>query len=131
MNTNTIAVIVGAVGLLVLAGLLIWLALRVRKHQRLNEAEGIRSAAAAETLKVSQREALADETDAKARAAQAEADIKAAQSSGLQQQAAAHRGEAVAARAKLNEQWDRAEELDPAAPTDTTPNSTRKTPQNL
>ena len=50
---------------------------------------------AGNTARPNQREALAEETAAKARAAQAEADVKAAQASGLQQQAAVHRGEAV------------------------------------
>ena len=40
---------------------------------------------------------------------------------GLQQQAAAHRSEAATSRDHLNEQWDRAEKLDPATPTDETP----------
>ena len=83
MSTTTIAVIVvAAVGLLLLAAALAWLAQRTRKHQRHNEAEKIRSEAAEETLRVKQREALADETAAKARAAQAEADVKAAQAHG-------------------------------------------------
>jgi len=119
MSTTTIAVIVvAAVGLLLLAAALVWLAQRTRKHQRHNEAENIRGEAAEETLRVKQREALADETAAKARAAQAEADVKAAQATGLQQQAAAHRSEAATSRDHLNEQWDRAEKLDPATPTD-------------
>jgi hypothetical protein len=132
MSTTTIAVIVvAAIGVLLLAAVLLWLAQRTRKHQRHNKAENIRGAAAEETLRVRQREALADETAAKARAAQAEADVKAAQATGLQQQAAAHRSEAATSRDQLNEQWDRAEKLDPAAPTDETPSSTHKEPQNL
>jgi hypothetical protein len=132
MSTNTIAfVVAAAVGLLLLAAVLTWLAQRTRKHQRHNKAENIRGQAAEETLMVRQREALADETAAKARGAQAEADVKAAQATGLQQQAAAHRSEAATSRDHLNEQWDRAEKLDPAAPTDDTPSSTRKEPQNL
>lgn len=131
MSTTTIAVIVvAAVGLLLLAAVLVWLAQRTRKHQRHNKAENIRGEAAEETLRVRQREALADETAAKARAAQAEADVKAAQATGLQQQAAAHRSEAATSRDHLNEQWDRAEKLDPAAPTDETPSSTHKEPQS-
>jgi hypothetical protein len=133
MSTTTIVVIVvvAAVGLLLLAAVLVWLAQRTRKHQRHNKAENIRGQAAEEALRVGQREALADETAAKARAAQAEADVKAAQASGLQQQAAAHRSEAATSRDHLNEQWERAEKLDPTAPTDETPSSTPKEPQNL
>ena len=76
-----------------------------------------------ETLHVRLHEALADETAAKARAAQAEADVKAAQASGLQQQAAVHRNEAASSRDQLNEQWDRANELDPASSTPDMPKS--------
>ena len=111
--------------------MLAWLAQRTRKHQRHNEAENIRGEAAKETLRVRQREALADETAAKARAAQAEADVKAAQASGLQQQAAAHRSEAAISRDHLNEQWNLAEKLDPAAPTEEASGSTHKEPLNL
>ncbi len=132
MSTTTIAVIVvAAICVLLLAAVLLWLAQRTRKHQRHNKAENIRGAAAEEKLRVRQREALADETAAKARATHAEADVKAAQATGLQQQAAAHRSEAATSRDQLNEQWDRAEKLDPAAPTDETPRSTHKEPQNL
>jgi hypothetical protein len=45
----------------------------------------------------------------KAGAAQAEADVKTAQATGLQQQAAARRSEAATSRDHLNERWDRAE----------------------
>jgi hypothetical protein len=115
----------------VFAAVLAWLTHRTRKHQRHNEAENIRGEAAKETLRVRQREALADETAAKARAAQAEADVKAAQASGLQQRAATHRSAAATSRDHLNEQWDRAEKLDPAAPTDETPSSTHRARQSL
>ena len=69
--------------------------------------------------------------DAYQTAEQAEADVKAAQATGLQQQAAAHRSEAATSRDHLNEQWGRAEKLDPATPTDKTPRSTHKEPQTL
>jgi len=82
---------------------------------------------------VKQREAMADETAAKARAAQAEADVKAAQASGLRQQAAVHLGEATTSRGQLNEQWDRADTMDPATPTPETPRSqdNRETPGSM
>jgi Flp pilus assembly protein TadB len=40
--------------------------------------------------------------------------IREAQASGLHQQAAAHRSEAATSRDQLNEQWDRADTMDPA-----------------
>ena len=124
MATSTIVliVVVAVVALLLIAGLA-WFARTKRDQHRHGEAEKIRDTAKEETLHVRQQEALADETAAKARAAQAEADVKAAQASGLQQQAAVHRNEAASSRDQLNEQWDRANELDPASQTADTPKS--------
>jgi hypothetical protein len=77
---------------------------------------------------VTQREALAEETAAKARAAQAEADIKAAQAKGLAQQAAGHRSEAVTSRDDLNERFDRADALDPTTAASDTRSATHDEP---
>jgi FtsZ-interacting cell division protein ZipA len=124
MATSTIVLIVVAVvAVILLIAALAWLARSKRNEHRHVEAEKIRDTAKEETLHVRQQEALADETAAKARAAQAEADVKAAQASGLQQQAAVHRGEAVTSRDQLNEQWDRANELDPPSDTPDMPKS--------
>jgi cytoskeletal protein RodZ len=126
MATSTIVlivvVVVAVTALLLIAGLA-WLARSKRNQHRHVEAGKIRDTAKEETLHVRQQEALADETAAKARAAQAEADVKAAQASGLQQQAAVHRNEAATSRDQLNEQWDRANELDPGSQTPDTPKS--------
>ena len=115
-TSTTVLIIVAAVAAVLLVAGLIWVARNSRNRQRHVEADKIREDATHETLLVKQQEALADETAAKARAAQAEADVNAAQASGLQQQAAVHRGEAVTSRDHLNEQWDRADTLDPASP---------------
>ena len=115
-TSTTVLIIVAAVAAVLLIAGLIWVARNSRNRQRHVEADKIRDDARHETLLVKQQEALADETAAKARAAQAEADVKAAQASGLEQQAAVHRGEAVTSRDHLNEQWDRADTLDPASP---------------
>ncbi|SPM34384.1 hypothetical protein AFM11_28400 [Mycobacterium rhizamassiliense] len=121
MATSTIVLIViAAVVAILLIAALTWAARNKRNQHRRIEAGKIREDAQQETLYVKQREALAEETAAKARAAQAEADVKAAHASGLQQQAAVHRGEAVTSREHLNEQWDRADTLDPASPTSDT-----------
>jgi Tfp pilus assembly protein PilE len=124
MTTSTIVliVVVAVAAILLIAGLA-WLARTKRNQHRHVEADKIRDAARQEKLHVGRQEALADETAAKARAAQAEADVKAAQASGLQQQAAAHRGEAATSRDQLDEQWDRANELDPGSQTPDTPKS--------
>jgi FtsZ-interacting cell division protein ZipA len=115
-TSTTVLIIVAAVAAVLLIAGLIWVARNSRNRQRHVEADKIREDARHETLLVNKQEALADETAAKARAAQAEADVNAAQASGLQQQAAVHRGEAVTSRDHLNEQWDRADKLDPASP---------------
>ncbi|MCV7172368.1 hypothetical protein H7I41_20845 [Mycobacterium manitobense] len=117
MDTNTIVliVVVALVALLVLAALA-WVARKKRDQHRHTEAENIRGQARDEDRHVTQREARAEETAAKARAAQAEADIKAAQAKGLQQQAAGHRHEATTSRDDLNQQFERADALDPASP---------------
>jgi FtsZ-interacting cell division protein ZipA len=130
MATSTIVLIVIAavVAILLIAGLT-WVARNKRNHHRHVEADNIREDAQQETLHVKQREALAEETAAKARAAQAEADVKTAQASGLQQQAAVHRGEAVTSRDHLNEQWDRADTLDPTSPASDTRAAAHDQPQ--
>jgi hypothetical protein len=124
MATSTIVliVVVAVAAILLIAGLA-WLARSKRNQHRHVEADKIRDAARQEKLHVGRQEALADETAAQARAAQAEADVKAAQASGLQQQATEHRNEAATSRDQLNDQWDRANELDPASQTPDTPKS--------
>jgi Flp pilus assembly protein TadB len=123
MTTSTIVLtVIVAVAALALIAALVWVARNKRNQHRHVDAEQIRDQAKEETLRVRQREALADETAAKARAAQA---------SGLQQQAAAHRSEAVTSRDQLNEQWDRADKLDPASRGSETPETaTQKEPQD-
>lgn len=83
----TLAAIAGAL----LIAALVWVARNQRNEHRHVEAENIRGQARGETFQVRQREALADETAAKARAVQVEADVKAAQALGVQPRAAAHR----------------------------------------
>lgn len=107
-----------AVAALVIVIALGWVLANKRTQRRRHvKAEKIRDDAKNETLHVKQREALAEETAAKARAAQADADVKAAQASALEQQAEAHRNEAKTSRDRLDKQWDRADALDPSSPT--------------
>jgi Tfp pilus assembly protein PilE len=126
ISTTALIIVAAVVAILLIAGLT-WVARNKRNQHRHVQADKIREDAGQETLHVKQQEALADETAAKARAAQAEADVKAAQASGLQQQAAVHRGEAVTSREHLNEQWDRADTLDPTSGTAETPPSGDRT----
>src|SRR4029079_9465995 len=88
-------------------------------HRRV-EAGNIRDKAAEQSHKVGQREALAEETAAKARAAQAEADAKAAHATGLQHQAQMRRSDATTARDEVNQEFDRADKIDPDTHVDDT-----------
>jgi len=137
MTTNTIVlIVVVAIAAIVLIAGLAWLVRSERNRHRRAEVDTIRDAAKTETRCVGQQEALADRADgtaAQARVAQSESEDWAAQVSGLQQQAAAQRAEAAIgreelveaaiAREELSVQWDRADELDPAAPTPDAPKS--------
>lgn len=134
MATSTIVLIaIAAVAAILFVVLLARLVRDKRNEHRHTEADKIREDARQETLHVKQQEALANETAAKARAAQAEADVKAAQASGLRQQAAVHLGEATTSRGQLNEQWDRADTMDPATSTPETPRlqDHRETPGSM
>jgi hypothetical protein len=122
MATSTIIAIVFAV----LAAVLILIALgfvlvHKRTEQRRVEAQDIRDRAAEQSHVVGQREALAEETAAKARVAQAEADAKAAHASGLQHQAEARRSDAAIARDDVDQELQRADTIDPDSQTGDTP----------
>jgi flagellar biosynthesis/type III secretory pathway M-ring protein FliF/YscJ len=113
MNTsNTVWIVTAVVAVLVIVALVI-AARRAARRRREREAEGIRERAQVETAKVERREALAAETAAKARAAQAEAEAKAAEAARLQDRASTHQTEAASSREQLDEQWKRADSLDP------------------
>src|ERR1700693_2297701 len=119
-----IAIALFAVALMVIVILFAWVMINNRKRHRHIEADRIRERAKEETLQVNRREALAEETAAKARAVRAEA-------SGLQQRAASHRNEAMTVRAELNQQFERADKMDPPSQTSDTAredSETRATP---
>lgn len=114
MNTNTIVLIaVVAVVAILAIGAITWMARKKRTEHHRVEAGEIRDRATAQAHKVGQREALADETAAKARAAQAEADAKAAHATGLQHQAQIRRSDAATSRDEVNQEFDRADKIDP------------------
>jgi hypothetical protein len=122
MATSTIIAIVFAA----LAAVLILIALGfVLVHKRTDrhrvEAGNIRRSAAEQSHEVGQREALAEETAAKARVAQAEADAKTAHASGLQHQAQARRTDAATARDDVNKEYRRADTIDPDSQNADTP----------
>ena len=114
MSTSNIVwiVIAALVAIAVIAGLVI-AANRAKRRRAIQEAEGIREQARTDTARVERREALAQETAARARAAEAEAEAKAAEAARLQDRAAAHQSEVATSREQLDEQWKRADTLDP------------------
>jgi FtsZ-interacting cell division protein ZipA len=132
MTTSTIVlIVVAAVAAILILAAVAWVLRNKRTEHRRVEAGDIRDKAAEQSHKVGQREALADETAAKGRVAQAEADAKAAHATGLQHQAQTRRSDAVTARDDLNQEFERADKIDPDTQTDDTPrggSETRETP---
>jgi len=114
MTTSTIVlIVVVAVAAIVLIAAIAWVARNKRTQHRRVEAGEIRDKAAEQSHEVGQREALADETAAKGRVAQAEADAKAAHATGLQHQAEMRRTDAATARDEVNQEFERADKIDP------------------
>ena len=114
MTTSTIILIAAVVVVaIVVIAAIAWVARNKRTQHNRVEAGDIRDRAAEQSHQVGQREALAEETAAKARAAQAEADAKAAHATGLQHQAQMHQSDAATARDGVNEELDRANKIDP------------------
>jgi FtsZ-interacting cell division protein ZipA len=119
-TTSIVLIVVVAVAAIVLIAAIAWVARNKRNQHRRVEAGNIRDKAAEESHKVGQREALADETAAKGRAAQAEADAKAAHAVGLAHQAQTRRSDATTARNEVNQEFERADKMDPdSQPSDT------------
>ncbi|MDT5125710.1 MAG: hypothetical protein QOG79_5501 [Mycobacterium sp.] len=116
MATSTIiAVVLVAVAAVLILTALGFVLVHKRTDRRRVEAGDIRHRAAEQSHEVGQREALAEETAAKARIAQAEADAKTAHASGLQHQAQARRSDAATARDDVNQEYRRADTIDPDA----------------
>ncbi len=104
MATNAmVLIVVAALAVLVLAGVLALVVYKTRSQQRHGKGETIRDQADEDVLRLRRQEALADESAARAHAAQVEIDIKTARACSLQQQATAYRSEAVTSRDQLNE----------------------------
>jgi hypothetical protein len=122
----TIAFFAVAVILILIA---VWVVARHKRteHRRV-QAGDIRDRAAEQSHTVGQREALAEETAAQARVVQAEADVKAAHAAGLQHQAQARASDAATARDGVNQEFERADTIDPDTQTrgDTETGETRR-----
>jgi FtsZ-interacting cell division protein ZipA len=132
-TSSIILIVVIVIAAILLIAAIAWVARNKRNQRRHVEAGDIRGKATDASHKVGQREALADETAAKARVAQAEADAKAAHATGLQHQAQVRRTDAATARDEVNQEFERADKIDPDSQT---PNNkprqdseTRETPR--
>ena len=116
-SSSIILIVVIAIAAILLIAAIAWVARNKRTQHRRVEAINIRDKAIDESHRVGQREALADETAAKARVAQAEADAKAAHAAGLEHQAQVRRTDAASARDEVNQAFERADKIDPDSQT--------------
>src|SRR5947209_17563673 len=103
MNTSTVWIMIAVVAAVLIIAAVIVAVSRATRRRRTRQAEEIRERAKLETAKVDRRQALADETAAKARAAQAEAEAKAADANRLQERPAAHHSQAATAANQLHD----------------------------
>jgi Na+-transporting NADH:ubiquinone oxidoreductase subunit NqrC len=129
MSTSTtvwIAVAVVVAILLIVAMVVAVNAARNRRRQR--QAEEIREQVRLDAAKLERQEVLANETAAKARATQAEAEVKAAEAARLQDRAAKHHSDLATSREQLQDQQNRADSLDPKARTDAEESGDRPAP---
>jgi predicted membrane-bound mannosyltransferase len=111
-NTAVVWIVVAVVVVLLIAA--IAFAARNKRNQRRHvEAERIREDLTTHTAKVDKREALADETAARARAAEAEAEAKAAEAARLKDQANSHRHAVADSREDIEQRREHADRLDP------------------
>jgi hypothetical protein len=121
MTTSSIVwIVVVVVAAVLLAAAIAWVARKKRTEHRRVQAGDIRDKAVEQSHEVGQREALADETAAKARAAQAEAEALTAHAAGLQHQAQVRHTEAATSRSDVNREFERADKIDPDSPTSDT-----------
>lgn len=113
MDSTSVVWIVVAVAAVIVIAALVFAALNARKKRRHVEAERIREDVSMHTAKVEKRQALADETAARARAAEAEAEAKAAEAARLKERAGEHHEEIAASREEIDERSRHADKLDP------------------
>jgi nitrogen fixation-related uncharacterized protein len=112
-TNNVVWIVIAVVAALIIIAALVWVGRNRQMSRRTAQADEIREEVRQEHVKVQRREALADETAAKARAAQAEAEAKAAEAGRLEENAAKHRDVATTRHEELDEKWSEADSLDP------------------
>ena len=122
MTTSTIVwIVVVVVAAVLLVAAIAWVARKKRTEHHRVQAGDIREKAVEQSHEVGQREALADETAAKARAAQAEAEAMSAHAAGLHHEAQARHTDAATSRSELTREFERADNIDPDSRTSDTP----------
>ena len=121
MATNTTMwIVIAVVAAVLVLGVLAWVGRSRRNHKLHGEAERIRGEVEQESAQVARREALADETAAKARAAKAEAEVKAAEAARLEERALSHRSSVETSRDDLDDRRAHADSIDPRVKADKT-----------
>lgn len=113
MDTTMVWIIVAVIAVIVVLGVVAFAGRSRRNKQLHGKAERIREEVDQDAVKVARREALADETAAKARAAQAEAEAKAAEAARLSERADLHRDAVATSREDLDERRSHADSIDP------------------
>ena len=113
MESRAVVWIVVAVVAVIIIAALAFAARSRRNKRRHVEAERIREDVTTHTAKVDKREALADETAARARAAEAEAEAKAAEAARLKERADGHRSVVAESREDIEERRRHADRIDP------------------
>ena len=113
MDSNTVVLIVVAVVVVIVLAAVVFAARNKRNQRRHVEAEAMREDITTHIQKVDKRQALADETAAKARAAEAEAEAKAAEAARLKAQADTHHEAVATSREDIEERRMHADRLDP------------------
>ncbi|KAA0108418.1 hypothetical protein [Mycolicibacterium sp. P1-5] len=112
-SNNVVWIVIAVIVALIVIAALVWVGRKRQMSRRVTQAEEIREGVRQDHVKVQRREALADETAAKARAAQAEAEAKAAEAARLKDNAEKHRTDAASHRQDLDERAQHADSLDP------------------
>ncbi len=110
---TTVWIIIAVVAVLLVLAVLAFAGRSRRNKQLHGKAERIREEVEQDSVQVRRREALADETAAKARAAQAEAEAKAAEARRLADRADLHRDAVATSREELDERRAHADSIDP------------------
>ena len=113
MNSNTVVLIVVAVVAVIVLAAVVFAARNKRNQRRHVQAEEMREDITTHIQKVDKRQALADETAAKARAAEAEAEAKAAEAARLKESGRVHHEAVATSREDIEERRMQADRLDP------------------